>query len=133
MKCATIIAIFVMLLTTPTLAAPPYEGAESSQLSLKDGRASAKGHISGYGAADYVFHLEKGQRFTASLKSKNPGAYFYLYTPGAGDPFFDGQDEYIYTGVASESGDFTARVAFMRSDARRGAKATFTFSVTIDK
>jgi hypothetical protein len=133
MKFATIVAMSVVLLTTPTLAAPPYDGAAPHQLSLKDGQAAAKGHIAGYGAADYVFHLEKGQRFTASIKSKNPGAYFYLYTPGAGDPFFDGQDEFTYTGEASESGDFTARVAFMRSDARRGAKATFTFSVTINK
>jgi hypothetical protein len=127
------IAIILALLATPTLAVPAYEGAVSHQLSLKGGRVAAKGQIAGYAAADYVFRLEKGQRFTVSIKSSNRGAFFYLYAPGAGDPFFDGQDENTYTGAALESGDFTARVAFMRSDARRGAKANFAISVATDK
>jgi hypothetical protein len=115
---------------------PALAGAEDAvkvtRVDFRDGHASLRGSVTGYGTRDYVFPVGAGESISMRLKSSNGSNYFNLTPPGAQEALFIGSTSGdSYSGVAPVSGDYTARVYLMRNDARRGAKANYVLTIAL--
>jgi hypothetical protein len=125
--------LILALALIPTLAGAE-DAVKVSRVGFRDGLASLRGSVAGYETRDYVFPVGAGESITMRLKSNNGSNYFNLTSPGAQEALFIGSTSGdSYRGVAPVSGDYTARVYLMRSDARRGAKANYVLTIALGK
>jgi hypothetical protein len=124
------IAAFVLaLLPVFALAAPDIR---TQRVAFKDGRATIKGSVTGYGAIDYVFPVGAGESIEVVLQSSKGSNYFNVNPPGSDVAIFNGSSEgSTFRGVASTGGDYTARVYLMRNEARRGTTARYTLRIAV--
>lgn len=102
------------------------------RVTFKDGRATIKGTVKGYATKDYVFPAGAGESIAATLKSSKGGNYFNINPPGSEEAIFVGSTSGAsFSGVAPVAGDYTARVYLMRNEARRGATARYTLTISV--
>ena len=125
------VCVAVLLALPPTLAFAR-EG-RIQRVAFRDGHAVVKGRIKGYDYVDYVFPVGSGESLKVNLTTNKGSNYFNLLAPGETEVAFfigstSGND---YEGVVPTSGDYTARVYLMRSDARRGAVANYTLRIAV--
>jgi hypothetical protein len=125
--------VFAVTLLLATSAAFAETEHLTQHVTFTNGRATVKGRIKGYQYVDYVFAVGAGESLNATLKTDNNINYFNLLAPGETEiAFFIGSTSgNNYQGVASTSGDYTARVYLMRSAARRGESAHYTLTITL--
>lgn len=91
---------------------------------------SANGSITGDQNGKYILTAVAGQKLEISLKSSNPSLYFNVLPPGSEEALFIGSTSgNHYSGTAVKAGDYTILVYFMRSAARRNAKATYMLTL----
>lgn len=104
------------------------------RVTFRDGRAVIHGALKGDKANDYVFPAGAGESIRIDLRTNRKSNYFNVTGPGADSAMFVGSTSgSSFEGVAPTSGDYTARVYLMRSDARRGVAASYTLTITLGR
>jgi hypothetical protein len=116
-------------------AAIAADGIESRTLQFAKGASSAsvKGTIAGRQTIDYRLRAKAGQTMTVKLVSSHAGLAFNVLPPGSQDVAIpEAIERQSWTGVLPAEGEYTIRTYLVRSAARRGEKASYTLTVSID-
>lgn len=92
-----------------------------------------KGNLRGDQTVDYILGAKTGQKMAVTLKSSHASCYFNVTAPGQDAALFIGSTSGSqYEGVLPADGEYTVRLYLMRSAARRGEKASYTITFTVD-
>lgn len=110
------------------------DGIEKRPLQFAKGTSAAtvKGTVQGDRTIDYQLRARAGQTLSAELKSAHAGLAFNVLPPGSNDVALDGAiGLQRWTGALPSDGLYTLRTYLPRSAARRGEKAAYTLTVSI--
>jgi membrane-bound inhibitor of C-type lysozyme len=119
----------VILLTNLAL---PLKAQERVNLDASTGTATVSGTLKGDKHKRYVFNGNTGQTVAIEFHSSKPLLYYNVIK--GDEAIFNGSaavDEQHWSTTLSSGGDFLIDVHFMRAQARRGALATYTLSVSV--
>jgi hypothetical protein len=104
------------------------------QVILAEGQsaASLKGTINGAEVVDYLVPARAGQSLVATLKARNPSAYFNVLPPKSDEAIFVGSSSgNRFEGTLPAEGVYTLRVYLMRNAARRKETTSYTLDLAL--
>jgi len=126
------LAAFTVVAAIPAAAQAPIK-SERVQFPRGASTATVRGTVRGYETVDYIVGARAGQSMSVSLNTSSTSAYFNVLPPRSQEAVFNGSIAGSrFDRRLQDTGDYRVRVYLMRNAARRGERAVYGLTVTVN-